>query len=620
MRWKAVIPISIFVLALVLFNIFFLDSIVEKGIETYGSKIAGAKVDVGSVDVKILKTSVMIRGLQIADKNDPWKNLVELENISFDYTIEPLLYKKLVIKEMSALGLRWGTERKVSGELPKSKREKEKTPSTFSKLGKKIQLPSIDTSQIKNLDWKSQIKPENLKSLKTIEEARENASSLRNDWENKINGLEIQKTLNETKKTISAAGNLKVSGIGDILKAKKTIDDLKRSQNSLKQKVQEVRSLKDSVKNDFGKVRSTLKSVKKIKDNDVGDILSNLNLPDFSAKGLSRSIFGPLWLNRLEKATFWIKTARKYMPAKKDKKEVKEEKPERRQGINVTFPGRKPLPTFLIKKIVLSGSTEKSTDDLDSIRFKGEILGITSDPALYGKPTLIDISGQKNGRRTLKGSLKGKLDHTGRVPKDEFVLSVKNIDLTDKKWDAPDYLPSTIASGRANADIQFGLNGPKMSARMNAKATKVKLSGSVPPKNQVERIIQDAFANLDDLIITATAWGSGDDLDFSVKTNLDNVISSRIKQSVGKEISQIRNQINDHVNKLVEERKGEVLKLIQKDQNNIVKNLAKKSSLLGGQDSRISSLTKKLTNQIAKQQGGTLKKYLPGGLKGIFKP
>src|SRR5262245_30016898 len=96
-RWKYLLRVSLLLVALLIFCFFFLDPLAKEALETFGSKIAGAKVEVGSVSVGLGKTEVVLRSMRVADRNDPWKNLIEFEEARFNFALEPALSKKLVV-------------------------------------------------------------------------------------------------------------------------------------------------------------------------------------------------------------------------------------------------------------------------------------------------------------------------------------------------------------------------------------------------------------------------------------------------------------------------------------------------------------------------------------------
>jgi uncharacterized protein (TIGR03545 family) len=86
--------------------------------------IFGAKVEIDDLKTSFTKVSLSMDGLRCADRNDYFKNLIDVDHITFDAKFTPILRKKLVIDEMTVSGLKWGTARKTSGQLPPKKEKK----------------------------------------------------------------------------------------------------------------------------------------------------------------------------------------------------------------------------------------------------------------------------------------------------------------------------------------------------------------------------------------------------------------------------------------------------------------------------------------------------------------
>ena len=106
----------------------FKDPLAKRALKAGLQKITGAKVDIASVHVGILDSSVTVRVLAAADKNSPMKNVFEAQKIQLDFNLTQLLKKRFVCQNLEVSGMAFGTERKTSGELPaavkKAKKEK----------------------------------------------------------------------------------------------------------------------------------------------------------------------------------------------------------------------------------------------------------------------------------------------------------------------------------------------------------------------------------------------------------------------------------------------------------------------------------------------------------------
>ena len=123
-RWSFLSTAVIIVALVILFNILFLDKILKKTIISLAQPVAGAKVEIDYLKTNLKKCSVSINGLRVADRNDYFKNLIDVEKINFDVRFWPLFRKKFLIDEMNVNGIKWQTQRKTSGQLPPKQEKK----------------------------------------------------------------------------------------------------------------------------------------------------------------------------------------------------------------------------------------------------------------------------------------------------------------------------------------------------------------------------------------------------------------------------------------------------------------------------------------------------------------
>jgi uncharacterized protein (TIGR03545 family) len=110
-RWRGLIPASLGLAILSLGWLAFGGRIVESTAEEAGTKALGAQVDIAGVNIEERRTTVELRGLTIADPYDLNRNLVEAAAIRIELEPEPLLERKLVIKQLTVRDLRTGTRR-----------------------------------------------------------------------------------------------------------------------------------------------------------------------------------------------------------------------------------------------------------------------------------------------------------------------------------------------------------------------------------------------------------------------------------------------------------------------------------------------------------------------------
>ena len=108
--------IAVVVVAVLLYVTASLDSLVKQGIETYGSRIVGAPVRVGSVEISLSSGRGTLRELSVSNP-EGFSNgdALRLAEITLDIQPSSLTQEPLVIQEITILGPRVNAEVSASG-------------------------------------------------------------------------------------------------------------------------------------------------------------------------------------------------------------------------------------------------------------------------------------------------------------------------------------------------------------------------------------------------------------------------------------------------------------------------------------------------------------------------
>ncbi len=402
-RWSFVSVTAVIVALIVIFNIFFLDKILKNIIISSAQMVTGAKVEIDYLKTSLKRCSITINGLRCADKNDYFKNFIDIKRIAFDVRFSPLLRKKVVIDEMSVEGIKLNTDRKTSGQLPPKQEKKyknqEKKDGKLTKLFNSAKeksvnefnnLPSVEAfntiqEQIKNFDVNKLVEDTGLTSVKQAE-------ALSAELQNKYKNYQEQIKNNNYQEKIDRAKVL----VDDISKTNFSSFNLSALSDTAK-KVSELKTIKtefDTMLTDLNNIKKDVSSAvdvsKQLKDSisaDVNNISQKISLPNLNTKNISQMIFGKKWVEKVEKVIYYISLVKQYMPEKSaDEKEVKPVK-QRDLGRDVIFK-QKLYPSLLISKISVSGNTSKGEESA-GIDFSGLIKNISSSPGMILTETTV---------------------------------------------------------------------------------------------------------------------------------------------------------------------------------------------------------------------------------------
>src|ERR671914_1969310 len=120
-RWKAIGPLLLLFLILILLVWLFAEPVARDTTEEASTQLLGTEVNVGKLDLIPRQASVDLRALQIADPFVLTRNLVEADEIRLKLNPAALAEKKIVIEHLSLEGMRFGTQRKSPARPPSGK-------------------------------------------------------------------------------------------------------------------------------------------------------------------------------------------------------------------------------------------------------------------------------------------------------------------------------------------------------------------------------------------------------------------------------------------------------------------------------------------------------------------
>jgi len=612
-RWKNFILITSFTLLVLIFSIFFLDNLLKNTIISLGQSIFGAKVEIEALKTKFSDSSITITGLQIADKTDVWKNLVQIDKIEFNMQTLPLLSKKLIIDKFNIENIRWSTRRKNSGALPPKKIKKKETKSATDKLfnsfktkiGQELQdLPVVEKAkdigqEIKSIDTKNIVAAANFESIKTIDLLSKDSEQKYNNFKTTFDSLNLDQSIHNIQKTIDDVKNIQITKPEDLKLAQDKLTELNRCKEQLELNIVKVSIIQKEINTELSEKSKQISQIDDLIKKDYENIISQIKIPGISKGNFARAIFGPVWLNRVDKVLNYLQLARKYMPARK-KTSNKSAFP-RLKGTDVVFHKHEVLPGLLIKSIFISGTTggEGKTEQ-SPLSLAGAITDISSDQHFTGRPTKLNITGKKSKKSYI---LDAVFDHTSDTPVDSITLTLNNFGIGEFAIIRNEYIPE-ITEGTLNMETRFILRGDELDCSMIMNLNAIKFN-STNKTDELGKILNEVFKTINNINVKAKMYGKFDNLKTELDSNLDDMITQRIQSIYNKKINELKLQIKEEVNKKTDEAKDKLLKEFTNRKDELTKLCSDKISVLQEQRNNIDKKIEEIKREIDKiqQQG-----------------
>lgn len=521
------------------------DRWLEKRLESLLGNVVGARVELYKFDFSLFGMRVQWARLQVADPEDPWRNLFETGYSTLDLDSAPLFKGKFIVQKMSLLELRFDTERSTEGSLPEKRRRKRPSRiKTFiqKKLEQKLsEIPLFDTDTlIGSMDieklWQS-ISPESPELIDGLVKEYENFSS---EWDEKLKGLDVEGEI------FTIRSELEKIDVGKL----ETLEQLKSATerlNRIAERTGIIGETLDSQASELGKeleeLHANSSNVEGWIEEDLGRVQAAVQLPEINPKNIAVIMFGPKIVGRVQKVIRIIEkfraiTAkiRRFVPIK--------QLPPRLKGQDISFAKGRTLPSLWLKHVSFSGYTR------DNIQLKGTVRDLSSGQHLTGRPTLLEVEGGTAGM--MHFLLQGRFDWREAVPRDRFVLEMKNIVLQDVHLTDFPLIPNTIKSGTATlkAEMELEEEGFISSILFDIEDVLLLLpekEGASPVENRIFEVSRSVASDISRIRIEADLEILSDRTEIAVRSNLDALVAAKADEILKREVEGVREELERRV-------------------------------------------------------------------------
>lgn len=116
-KWKPLLAIAIFIAAIGITITLTKNIVARKIITNTCEEIFEAKCDIGYLNITFMDSAMRINNLQVANKNEPMKNLFQIDSIVLNFEFWHLVKGRVIIDEISVNGVATDTPRSYSGDI-----------------------------------------------------------------------------------------------------------------------------------------------------------------------------------------------------------------------------------------------------------------------------------------------------------------------------------------------------------------------------------------------------------------------------------------------------------------------------------------------------------------------
>jgi uncharacterized protein (TIGR03545 family) len=593
-RWKAIGPLLLFLLLLTVLAVLFAEPLAKQTTEEVSTELLGTQVDVAKLDLLPKQASVELEALQVADPFKLTHNLVEAREIRLKLNPEALAEKKVVVERFSLRGMRFGTARKtparpVSGDgfAPQTLRAVRQWAQQFDVP--LLKLTPIDT--VKQLV----LNPAQLTTVKEAQALVARTDSVKRTLEQGFQQLDVKPTVDSARalaQRLSATDPRKLGLEG----TKEAIESVKRTLGQIDQAKKQVAGLERLVRGGVDALGNGLKSLDQARRRDYDFAKSLLQLPSFAGPDIGNALFGKVSIDRFQQAVYWAQLAQHYMPPGLLPRQDKGPQRLRAAGTTFQFPKEKSWPDFLMQlgevDFVIGGDSPLKGE------YAATVQGLTSTPALYGKPMTVTTHRRAAGSAIASIDVDAVVDHVRPVTRDSAAARLRGVKLPE--FDLPG-LPFRVVPGVGGSNLNFSMRGDQLLGRWAVASDKVawSLDTTGHRLSQLEQLVWRVVSGLNDLNVTAQLQGNLRSPKLSVASNLDRAIADRLQAVVGEELAKAEKKVRAKVDSLVEDKVEPVRRQVAAVQTQAMQRVAAEQKQLDEVEQQLQAELKRLTGGLA---------------------
>jgi uncharacterized protein (TIGR03545 family) len=554
-RWGGLITFIVIIGLIAAFDLFFLDTIIERSLERQGSLIVGARVDIGELDFSLFDLHLAIKDLQVTDPEHPMLNAVESGEIFINLAAAPLLKKKIVIENMTVRNIALNTPRKTSGALPPrlnrirnkvAAPEKEPdAPASATNRLEECSLPDFSAvADIRNRSPEDILSGVKLKSSEFLSEYVNKVSATRQSWKTRLEALPTKESLNADLKSLKELINEKPKNVTEL---PGYLEKIKVLKNRVQSSKQALTAAGKDFQSDMSSLRESLSSanIEKLKSQDLSAVMKKLDIKIPSSEDLVCVLVGKDIARKITTALSWYRKLNGLMPAGKggDAAEKPRQVP-RMKGVDVAFPVTHGYPDFLLEKAAFSTRSDVPSlpEGVAFSKLSGTFEGLTTQPYLYGKPAVFNISGALAGGGARELLFKGTMDHRTEPADDSFTLSVKEIKIRRTETDDSETAPLQIAS----ADITMN-SGLKMHGGSIEGRTVLTVLNPEVAVGSKAAAFKDLFKNTGPFDVFISIGGTLEQPSMALSSSLTKTLKSGLENIVREKLSGLEKNIKTYI-------------------------------------------------------------------------
>ena len=606
-RWSGLITFTVIIVSIFVLFFFFIDKLIKAGIESTGSDMLSAKVELGNANLSFSPLGLTLNHIQITNPDSPMSNIVEINKIAFAMEAEHLIRRKLLINDMYIDGLRMNTARKYSGALKKNPSPSPRKKETTKKSN--IDLPTFETPNVDQI-----LKKEPLKTDLASKTLNTDIVKTEKSWELLTKQLPDTKRLESYKIRFNKLKNIDYK---NIIKVKTAINELKSLKTDISKDSDTITKTHKQITTDSDRLSKELKTLINAPKQDYEHLTNKFSLSTDGATNIGVLFFGNKAKKWSDTAIYWYN---KLQPVISKLESTTKEEPEqvRSKGENIKFKEFHPRPDFLIKKI-------HANVELEAGKFNGQVLNFTSQQPIIGKPTTFSFNAD-NMKAIKSLKLTGEFNRLQTTAKDHIQLTVRDYDMDNSTLLKDDTLTIAMADAKSSFSVNANRTADKINATIKNNIHSIQFNNNNNGGGEIKTMLVNALNNINSFNINGRIYGTLMHIKTEIKSDLDKQLGSKLNIQFKKREQAFKNELKIKLDNIAKRYTDEAQREVDAIRNKYEKEIQNKKRQIEQEIALVQQQVKIYEAQIKariKEEENKAKKdienKLKDTLKGLFK-
>lgn len=579
-RWGAVIPFAIFILLVALYTRFFMDTHLRAAAAWGLTQALDVEVNIAKVETSFWNASLRVVGIEVTNAETPKLNSVSVGEIRFGMLWDALLRAKVVVNEAVIEQIEYGKPRARVGWVrpPEPPSVDDGKPSLVETEAQKISdkaLGKVEKEQGQNLfgdlaavlgGSSAQVQLDKLEStLASKPMARDLEAKVKSkdvEWKTRFQSLPKE---SEFKALADRLQKVKTKDFKTPQELEASLREFDTIFKEADAKIKIVQQAGQDLDTDLKDLTAQARALEAQIKTDLKKLEAHFRIPSIDAASLTRSVFMDYLDPYLRKFKTYRDLATKYIPPnlqRKGEPDPSMQPRPRAQGVSYEFGRPNAYPLFWIKRTAISSQAGASAY---AGNIKGELLDLSSNQIVTGKPTILNIEGgfpaqEIEGLKTML-----KVDNRGEKSRVDLDLAIASYGVSGRQLVQTPDVTMAFDKAKASLEVKSWLVGLKeFELKIDNRYREV--GYAIAAKNaDIEALLKNIFSGIPMVSIEGRLWGELPRLSTALTSNLGGELAKGLEREIKAKIAEaqakIEKYIQDEVGKTKAQIDGEIAKL-----------------------------------------------------------